>query len=193
MTFHLFNHIPDAQEICFRGFELPKCFAFLRLVFRDAGCFLKNRAPIFRSRTQNHVDFALLHHRVGGPCNAGIGEQILDIAQTACRFVQQIFRVAIAIHPSGYPHFVPLDSEFFSALRERQRDLGKSHGLACVCAVKYYIRHLVAAERLGRLLAECPADGINNIGLSTAVWTDDSRNAFVKVENRFIGEGLEAE
>ena len=80
MTLYLFDDVADTQEICLGGFQLAECFAFLRLVFCDSSRFLENCATIFRARTQDHVDLALLHHRVSGPRDARVGKEILNIA-----------------------------------------------------------------------------------------------------------------
>ena len=87
LTFYLFDDVANTQKICLGGFQLAECFALLRLVFCDSGRFLENCAAIFRTRTQDHVDLALLHHRVSGPCDSGVGKEILNVTETAGRFV----------------------------------------------------------------------------------------------------------
>ena len=91
LALHFFDDVADAQQICFGRFEFTQRFALLRFVFGNAGCFFENRATIFWPRTQDHVDLALLHHRVSGAGDAGVGEKVLDVAQAARRFVEQIF------------------------------------------------------------------------------------------------------
>src|SRR5213075_1846314 len=48
-------------------------------------------------------------------------------------------------------------------------------------------------ERLGRLLAESPADGVKDVGFSTTVWSDDRSDALVKTKSRFVGKRFKAE
>ena len=98
LPLYLFDDVTDAQKVCLGRFQLAQCLALVRFVFCDAGRFFKNRAPIFRSRAQDHVDFALFHHRVGGAGDAGACEKILDVAQTAGRLVEQVFGITVAIN-----------------------------------------------------------------------------------------------
>ena len=90
----------------------------MRFVFCNAGRFFKNRAPIFRSRAQHHVDLALFHHRVGGAADAGVRKKILDVAQTAGRLVEQVFRIAVAINTARYAHVMPVHAELVRAIVE---------------------------------------------------------------------------
>ena len=48
-------------------------------------------------------------------------------------------------------------------------------------------------KRFGGLFAEHPAHGVEHVGFSAAVRADDGGHAFVKIEDGFIGERLEAE
>ena len=165
----------------------------MRFIFRDPRCFLENSASIFRTRAQNHVDPALLHHGVGGPSNPGVGEKTLNVAKTAWRLIQQIFGISVAINAARHAHVMPLDSQFFGAIGEREGDLRKSYRLACVGAIEDDIRHFVAAERFGGLLSERPAYGVEHIRFSATVRADYRGDAFVKIEDGFIGKGFEAE
>src|SRR5437773_5081823 len=87
LTFYLFDHVANTQEVCLSGFQLAECFALLRFVFCDSGRFLEHRAPIFRPRIYNHVDFALLHHRVTGSCDSRAITESLYVATSARRYV----------------------------------------------------------------------------------------------------------
>ena len=74
LTLYLFDNVADPQKICFGGFQLSQGFTFLCFIFGNSRCFLENCAPILRTRTQDHVDLALFHHRVSGPCDPGVGK-----------------------------------------------------------------------------------------------------------------------
>ena len=54
--------------------------------------------------------------------------------------------------------------------------------LAPIRAVEDDIGHLAAAQRLGRLLAQDPTDGVRDIGLAAPIGADDGRDA--RAENR---------
>ena len=50
------------------------------------------------------------------------------------------------------------------------------------------IGHFVAAQRFRRLLAERPPDCVEHVGFAAAVRADDGGDAFVNIENCFVGE-----
>ena len=87
LTLYLFDDVADAQQIRFCSFQFAQRFALLRFVFCDSGRFLKNCAPIFRPRAQDHVDLALLHHRVSRTRDAGVCEKALNVTKAAGRFI----------------------------------------------------------------------------------------------------------
>ena len=108
-------------------------------------------------------------------------------------FVEQIFGIAVAIHPTGHANVVPINLQLSCAIGKCKRNLGKADRLARIGAIENDIGHFVAAERLGGLLAEHPAHGIEYVRLAAAIRADNGSDTFVKVENRFIGERFEAE
>ncbi len=162
-------------------------------IFGNPGRFFENRAPIFRTRTEDLVDPSLFHHRIGSPANAGIGEKRLDILQPADGLVKQIFRDAVAINAAGYAYLVPVDAEFRRTIGEGEGDLRVTDRLAVVGAIENDVGHFAAAQGLGRLLAEDPAHGVEHVGFSTAVRPDDSGDALVEIKDRLVGEGFKPE
>ena len=48
LAFHFLDDVADAQKIRFGRFQFAQRLFLLAFVFRDAGRFFKNRAPIFR-------------------------------------------------------------------------------------------------------------------------------------------------
>src|SRR4029077_3878519 len=140
LALYLFDNVTNAQEICLSGFQLAQCLALLRLIFCDSSRFLENCAPIFRTRTQDHVDFALLHHGVSRACDSGVRKKILNIAKAARRFVQEVFGVAVPVHAARDAHVMPFDSKLFTTVGESERDFCESYGLPCIRAVEDHIR-----------------------------------------------------
>ena len=163
LPLYLFNDVADPQKICLRGFQFTQRLALLVFVFCDSGSFFKDRAAIFRTRAQDHVDLALFHHRISGARHAGVGEKTLDIAQAAGGFVEQIFGIAVAIHPTGHADVVPFNIQLICAIGKRERNLGKADRLARIGAIENDVGHFIAAERLGGLLAKHPAHSVEHI------------------------------
>ena len=78
-----------------------------------------------------------------------------------------------------------------------QRDLGHAGGLALARAGKDHVGHVRAAQALGALLAQHPADGVGDVRFAATVRTNDGRNAvtgeleFGAVAKRFEAQNLE--
>ena len=193
LPFHFLNDVANAKEIRFGRFQLAERFAFLRFVLCDAGSFFEDGTSIFRTRAENQIDLALLHDGVGAASHPGVGEESLNVAQTARRFVQQVFRIAIAINAPCHTHIVPVHPQLAPAIGERQGNLAESDRFPRIGSVEDDVRHFPAAQGLRRLFTEHPANGVEHIGFSAAVWPDDGRNAFVKFEDRFVRERFKAE
>ena len=78
----------------------------------------------------------------------------------------------------------------FVHVAERQRHFGHAHRLASVGAVENHVGHFAAAQSLGRLLAEHPADGIGDVGFAAAVGADDGGDTGLEIQRGFVREGL---
>ena len=113
--------------------------------------------------------------------------------------VEKIFAVAVAENPARERDFVVGDLDarraqiFLAHAAERERHLAHAHRFAAVRAVENHVGHFAAAQRLGRLLAEHPADGIGDIGFAAAVGADDGGDTGLKIQRGLVREGLKAE
>ena len=54
------------------------------------------------------------------------------------------------------------------------------------------VGHFLTAQGLGRLLAEHPADGVENVAFARAIGADDRGDSVVKFQNCFVTEGFES-
>ena len=172
---------------------------FCALELRDAGGFLENHPAIFRFAGKNLRDVALRQNAVARAPDARAHEQLLDVLEPARRAVQKIFAVAVAENPARERDFVVGDldarrAQIFPAhAAERERHFAHAHRFAAVGAVENHIGHFAAAQRLGRLLAEHPADGIGDVGFAAAVGADDGGDTGLKVQRGLVREGLKTE
>ena len=115
----------------------------------------------------------------------------MDILQPAGRAVDQILRLAVAEHTPGDADLVPFDPQLLLALRERHRNLRHVVRLAGVGAVEDHVRHLASAQSLGRLLAENPSDGIEDVRFPAAVRADDGGHTPMEAQDGLWGKRLE--
>ena len=93
--------------------------------------------------------------------------------------VDQVLALAAAIDAAGDVHLGGIDRQPAVGVVEDERRLGRVHRLAAAGAgaVEDHVGHLLAAEALGRLLAEHPLDGIDDVALARAVGPDDDGDA----------------
>ena len=181
LALDLFDDVLHAHEVRLGVFQLAKGFFFLGLELRDAGGLLEDRAPVFRAVAQDLVDLSLLHDRVGTAAHAGIHEELMDVAQAACGFIDEILALTVPINAAGYADFVPLGAELLFALCERHGNLGHAECRAAVRAAENDIRHLASAQGFCRLLAEHPSDGVEHIRLAATIRAHDGCDAPVEV------------
>ena len=186
------EHVGYAEQVRLGVFEFAQRVLLLALEFRDAGRFLEHRAAFLGFRGKDLVDLALRHDRVGGAADAGIHEQVVDVAQTAERSIQSVFGAPVTEDPAGDGDLVEIDFERLLAIRHRQRDLRHAERLAFFRAVKNDICHLAAAQGFRGSLAEHPADGVHDVGFSATIRADDARDALGEFEHGLVGEGFEA-
>ncbi len=121
-------------------------------------------------------------------------EQALDVAEAAGRFVDEILAIAVAMHAArdGDLGEIEVDAREREAcgidLRKGHADFGEVDGPTAVGAVEDDIGHFAAAQRLGRLLPEHPADRVGDIGFPTAVRTDYRGHARQKLKRSLFSK-----
>ena len=98
----------------------------------------------------------------------------------------------VAVHATHDLDLVKLAPELLFTVGEVQRHFADLRGLARVGALENDVLHLAAAEGLGALLTQHPADGIGDVRFAAAVGPDHRGHAGFKLEGGGIGEGLEA-
>ena len=193
LPLHFADDVGEADEIGLGVLELAQCFLLLALVLGDACGFLENGAAVLGTRREDRVDLALLHDRVGGAADAGIHEHGVDVAQAARRFVELVLARAVAENATRDGDFVVGRAEVLLAIAEGQRDLGHAGRRTRFGAGKDDVLHFAAAQGLGRLLAEHPADAVEDVALAAAVGADDGGDSGMKFERGAVRKRLESD
>ena len=104
--------------------------------------------------------------------------------------------VAVAVERDFIP-FEPGCERTFAVgvgIDQRERDLGHAERLALARAGKDHVLHFCPAQGPGRLLAEHPTDGIEDVRLTAAIRPDDGGHTLAgQGELGAVAKGLEAE
>ena len=93
------DDVVDAGQVLLAASSFSSADAAAGLVLGDAGRFLDQLAPIGRAGAEDQPDLALLDDRVGLGAEAGVHQQIVDVAQAADLAVDQVFAVARSVQP----------------------------------------------------------------------------------------------
>ena len=161
-------------------------------VFGDARRLLKDFAPICGLERQNFVNAALSDVGIALAAKTGVHEQLVDIPQAGKLAVDIIFTLAGTEVAAGDHDLRCLDAQAAVGIIEHQRRFRVADGRTLGRAAEDHVLHLCAAQRLGALFAEYPADRVGNIRFSAAVRADDCRAVAAELQNRLIREGLKA-
>src|SRR5262249_30023534 len=156
-------------EVLIDPLELAQGLDLLRLEAGDARRFLEDHPAFLRGRLQEHVHAALLDDAVGVGAGAAAEEHLLHVAEPAQLAVDEVLALAAAVDAAADLDFFARYAEEAPAVVEGHGALGHAEAAARRRAVENDVGHLAAAEALGALLAEDPADGVHDIGLSRSV------------------------
>jgi hypothetical protein len=161
----------------------------------DAGGLLHPQAAVLGLGLDEGRYLALLDDGISAVAQAGVHEQLLDVFQSTGHLVDEVVAVPVAVEPAGH-HDLRQVGELAGGHRvlvvEDQGDLGQAGALAAGGTVEDDVLHGVAAQGLGRLLPQHPAHGIHHVGLAAAVGSHHGAEALGKIQDRTVGEGLEA-
>ena len=123
-------------------------------------------------------------------------EELGDVLQAAGNFIDEIFGIAGAVDAAGdadlAQHGVRLGQRAAVVGLEQQRNLGHPGGRIGVVAGVDEVFGAFAAQASGRLLAEHPADGVDDVGLAAPVGADDRRDSGRETDAGRLEKGLEA-
>ena len=189
----LAKDVAEAQEVLLGALELAFGLAALGLVLGDAGGLFEDHAPFLRVGLQEDVDLALLDKAVGIEADAGIHEELADVAQAAGLAVEEILRLAAAVQAPADFDLGGVDGQQAAGIIERERGFGKAEAASRLAAGEDDVGHLAAAQAAGALLAEDPLDGVDDVRLAATVRTDDDGHARIELEPGPVGERFESE
>ena len=182
------KNIRNPKQITFGVFQFPQGLLLLLLRLGNSSRFLKNLTTILRACRKQHIDLPLLHNGIRRTTNTGIHKQLSDVAKAAAGSVNQILRFAISIDPAGHGDFIKFCFQCLLAIGQSQRDFRHPVRFPLICSIKNNVCHLTSTERFGRGLTQDPTNRINDIGLTTAIWTHNPGHSLGEFKDRLVGK-----
>src|SRR5581483_5043002 len=211
LAVELAEHVLNAHEVVARPLHLPFGGDLPAPEARGARRLFDEEAALLGLRVDELVDAALLDDRVRLRADARPEEELRDVLQATGSAVDGVLRFARAevaardedlARPSelggeaARGELVRLRAhrlrEVVLVALEQQRDLGHPERSVLGVAGEHDVLHGRAAEVLRTLLAEHPADRVDDVRLAAPVRADDRRHAGRQLENRRLHERLEA-
>ena len=127
LLLHFEDDVVDAGEVLLRGIELQFRRAAAGFVLRDTGRFLDELTAVGRTRAEDEADLPLLDDGVGLRTEAGVHQQVVDVAQAARMTVDEVLALAGPIQSAGHFHFASDRLDQLLGLFWRERDaIGRS-------------------------------------------------------------------
>ena len=161
---------------------------------RDPGRFLQHGAPILRLGCDQRAHAALAHHSRCVRPGRQVGEQRLHVARADLLAIHPVLAARAPLDPS--------DDLQLRLLVERRRHragrivkgqghLGQIARGAAGGAGEDHIVHFAGTQRPRALLAHCPAQRLDHIGLAAAVRANNAGEAGVDLHTDRFGKALE--
>ena len=202
------DDVADAQQVVAGPLDLALGRHLAAAVEGRAGRLLDEEAQLVRLGADDLADAALLDDRVGLGADAGPEEQFGDVAQAAGPFVDEVLGLAGTVEaagdlqfrdlPQGPHHLALLLGQFGGGgvdallVVEDDGDFGHTQRPVVGIAGEDHVFHAAAAQVAGALLAEDPAQGVDDVRLAAAVRADDPRDPVRELENCLVLRRLEA-
>src|SRR5690606_10415976 len=165
---------------------------FLALpVLEDAGRLLDERTTVVDGRVQDGVELTLPDDDMHLATDAGVGEQLLDVQQTARLAVNGVLRATVAEHDAADRDLGVVDRQGAVGVVNSEDNLGTAERRTTTRPGENDVFHLSAAEAFRALLAHDPGDGVDDVALARAVGPDDAGDPGFEVQRRARRGGFE--
>ena len=191
LFFRLVHALDKDGEVVLRALELALDLALLRLELHDARRLFKDGAAVLGLGVHDLLDLALPDDGIALLADADAVQKGDDVFQAAGLLVEKVLALARAVQPPRHGDFLVVDVEHPRSVVKDERHLAVGEGAAGFGAVEDDVLHTRAAQRLGRLFAEHPADGVGDVALAAAVRADDAGDTVVKFDGGLVGKRLE--
>ena len=192
LTTHFAQQVLNSKQRPFGGFETPFGFLLALAKLQNAGGFFDDGSTIFGTRVQHRVDLPLTDDDVLLATHTGVGQQLLNIEQSARDAIDAVFALTGSIEHTTDADLGDIDGQQSHRVVEGEGDLCSPEGRTLGRSGENDVVHLLGTHRTGGLGAENPRNGIDHIGLTGTVGTHHHGDPRFEVHHGVVGEGLEA-
>ena len=192
LTLELGEHVLEPEHVLVEPGQLA-FGAFLALAVLGDPCRLLDvGAPVLRAGGQHFLELALPDHGVERTPDPGLRKQLLHVEEPDDLAADPVLALARAEDRAADLDLGHRDRDEPRRVVDHELDLGHPERGPLRAAGEDHVGHLTAAERSRSLLAEHPADRIDEVRLARAVGPNDDRDARSELEDGLVGERLEA-
>ena len=192
LTLELGEHVLEPEHVLVEPGKLA-FGAFLALaVLGDPGRLLDVGAPVLGAGGQHVLELALPDDGVERAPDPGLREQLLHVEQPDDLAADPVLALAGAEDRAADLDLGHRDRDQSGRVVDHELDLGHPERGPLGAAGEDHVGHLAAAERPGSLLAEHPADRVDEVRLARPVGSHDDGDARSELEDGLVGERLEA-
>ena len=161
------------------------------LVASHAGDVLEERPPLLGPQRECLVDHALADEQERVVGEVGGIEQVDEVAQPDPLLVQEVVVLARPVEPPPELEDAVVDRQQPVGVVEDDRHVGHADRGSLVGSGEDHVLRLAAPKR-PPLLAQRPAQGVGEVALAGAVRPDDRADPAAELDERPLGERLEA-
>lgn len=191
LDFDFGDDVADALELGVGGGQAALGVVAAPAVALHASGFVHPGAALFGAGGESLVNLALADDGVACAPEAGVGEEIGDIAEAAVAAVDLVVAVALAVQAAGDADFGGFDGELAVFVVEDEGDFSVALGTTVFCPVKDDFLGVLGADVAGVCFAETPEDGVDDVGFAAPVRADHSRDPLADFDVGAVGKGFE--
>ena len=112
----------------------------------------------------------------------------MNILQAAGHIIEAIFALPVFIIFTGNSHHIKFGGQQVFGIFKRKAHFCQSAGTTAFATIKYQALQVFAAQVTYFMLANYPANAIDDIAFTAAVGPNNAGNTLIKMEDGFIGK-----
>ena len=191
LSLELGHHVLEPEQILVQAGQLALGALLPTAVLGDAGRLLDVLPTLLGPGEEHFLELTLPDDRVQRPPDPRLRQQLLHVEQPDQLAVDPVLTLPGAEDRAADLDLGHGDRDQTGLVVDHQLDLGHPEGGTAGSPREDDVGHLPASERTWTLLAQRPADRIDQIRLAGAVGAHDHTDAGDELEDGLVREGLE--